>query len=448
MSEVMENQDVLQAAFERLQAGPDRGPAWLGELRETAMTRFQEVGWPTLEDEEWRFTSVKELVETPFGAAQRGGTMTVPPEHRMAAAAVELVFVDGFYRQELSQLGNAGAGVRVMSLKEALEQEPVLVRAHLARHADLRSDAFTALNTAMIEDGAFVHIPAGATLAGPIHLLLLSTGGPRPVASHPRTLIVAEEGSKGVVIEDYLALADGVYWSNAVTEIVVGAGADIQHYLLEQDSEQAFNIETLRVTQKAGSRFESHTALFGGNLVRNNVHVELAGDDCRSLVNGLFVGHGRQHMDNHMRVVHGGLRGDSRQFYKGILDDRAHGVFSGRIVVRPGAQKTYAKQTSRNLLLSDDAQIDTRPQLEIYADDVKCTHGSTTGRLDEAAAFYLQTRGISAEAARGLLTYAFAHESLERMALPGIRSRLERLLVARLPQAELLETLIDLPRAN
>jgi Fe-S cluster assembly protein SufD len=210
---------------------------------------------------------------------------------------------------------------------------------------------------------------------------------------------------------------------------------------VERESEQAFNITTLRVQQQRDSHFESHTALFGGLLVRNNIHVELAGENCDSLVNGLYVGHHEQHMDNHMRVVHGAAHCDSRQFYKGVLDDRSHGVFSGRILVQPGAQKTDAKQTNRNLLLSDDAGVDTKPQLEIYADDVKCTHGATTGRLDDQSLFYLMSRGIDAQSAYSLLVYAFAHESLDRMSLEPVRQLLDTLLMDRLKGGRVREIL-------
>jgi Fe-S cluster assembly protein SufD len=368
--------------------------------------------------------------------------------------AAELVFLDGRYSPGLSDPGAPPHGVRACGLDDALHQVPDLVRPHLGRYAAFADDAFTALNTAFLEDGAFVHVARGVAVERPIHVILAASdagnpGGPRnPGVSHPRNLIVAEAGSRATIIQTCMGPAARTYWTNTVTEAVLGPDAEVHYYLVAQDGAQAFNISTLRIQQHARSRLEAHTALFGGALVRNNVHVELAGDDCQSLINGLFVGRGRQHMDNNMRVVHAALRGDSRQFYKGILDDEAHGVFSGRILVQPGAQKTDAKQTSRNLLLSDDAVIDTRPQLEIYADDVKCTHGATTGRLDDAAAFYLGSRGISPEAVRGLLIYAFARESLNRMAFKPVRARLERYLIESLPQPELLQTLMESDEAT
>ncbi|MEX0742507.1 MAG: Fe-S cluster assembly protein SufD, partial [Phycisphaeraceae bacterium] len=233
------------------------------------------------------------------------------------------------------------------------------------------------------------------------------------------------------------------YLNNAVTEVTVAEQAHVDHYFVERDSEEAFNLTSLRIRQGRDSRFESHTALFGGSIVRNNVIVELAGENCDSTINGLFMGHGSQHMDNYMRVIHGAPNGDSRQFYKGILDDKSHGVFSGRIVVREGAQKTDAKQTNRNLLLSDDATVNTMPQLEIYADDVKCTHGATMGQLNKDAQFYLQARGIDAATARSMLIYAFAGESLERMNVAPIRDELEQLMLDRLPGGAKLKALIQ-----
>lgn len=431
---------LYQRDFESLErhASAD-GQAWLRPLRQEAMQRFLQLGWPTLKDEEWRFTSIKPIAATPLVLAENGAAeisaQTLAP-WSFPEVEVQLVFIDGHHRPELSRLEAASTGgLVVTSLAEAIRHRSERLAPHLAHYAEFRDDAFAALNTAFLQDGALIDVGRGVTLGSPIHLLFIATAAARPRISHPRNLILAGEASRATVIEHYVTLGEGVSFSNAVTEVLVGAQAQVAHYLLEEENTQAFNVSTLRVDQHKESRFESHSALFGGALVRNNVHVELQGPGCRSLVNGLFVAAGTQHMDNHMRVVHAQPHGESRQFYKGILDGRAHGVFTGRILVKPGAQKTDAKQTNRNLLLSDEAQINTQPQLEIYADDVKCTHGATTGRLDEEAAFYLQTRGIDAESARGLLIHAFARESLDRMSVEPVRARLEGLLAARLPRA-------------
>jgi Fe-S cluster assembly protein SufD len=240
-------------------------------------------------------------------------------------------------------------------------------------------------------------------------------------------------------VEDYVSLGAEVYFSNVVTEAVVGQNSVLSHYMIEQESKQAFNVSTLRVEQGRSSNVASHTVLLGGALVRNNVHPVLAGEGSECLINGLFMGTGRQHMDNFMRVEHASPHCDSRQFYQGILDGRSHGVFSGRIIVHKDAQKTDAKQTNNNLLLSQEAQIDTKPQLEIYADDVKCTHGATIGQIDEDAIFYLRSRGIAEDAARAMLLFGFANESLERMKIESIRQHLKTLVAQWLPEGKLLE---------
>ena len=290
-----------------------------------------------------------------------------------------------------------------------------------------------------MEDGAFVSVRRGTVLEEPIHLLYVSTETPAPVITHPRNLIVAGEDSQVTVVEDYVSLGDGVGFSNAVTEVVVGQNSVLSHYLIERESPQAFNVSTLRVHQGRSSSVTSHSVLLGGALVRNNVHPVLAGEGGDCLINGLFLATGRQHMDNYMKVEHASPHCGSRQFYNGILNGQSHGVFHGRIIVHKDAQKTDAKQTNRNLLLSEDAQIDTKPQLEIYADDVKCTHGATIGQIDEDAIFYLRSRGIPKDSARGLLLFAFAGESLQRMKVEAIRTHLEALVAQWLPQGALLE---------
>lgn len=450
MVDVMEQQDVHGAEFERLLGRLDAAWGYFQPARERAFARFRELGFPTTKHEEWRFTNVAPIAKGEFVPADGGGTVaaiTAADVEQLSFGGISsarLVFIDGRYRADLSVARSLPRGVTAMNLAEAVRTQPELVRKHLGRYADT-SDAFTALNTAMLEDGAFVHIDRNVVLEAPIHLLLISTpgnSGARPTVSHPRHLVIAESGSNATVVEHYVAPNGGVYWSNAVTEVHTAPNAELHHYLIERESVESFNIATLRVQQERDSRFESHTVLLGGRLVRNNVHVELAGENCYSVINGLYLPTETQHHDNHMRVVHAAPHCDSRQFYKGILKDQAHGVFSGRIVVREGAQKTDAKQTNRNLLLSDEAVIDTKPQLEIYADDVKCTHGATTGQIDEGALFYLMARGLPREDALGLLIYAFAHESLERMTIAPVRAALEKLLMEKLPQTRMMAPVV------
>ena len=451
MPEVLETQDTYQADFERLKDRAGEAWAWFEPARERAFDRFRELGFPHKKMEEWRFTNVQPIAETPF-ALPEPGVATVAPDvvHRFGfpnLAGPKLVFVDGRLSDELSDVGDLPRGVRVMGLGEAVRAEPQVVQAHLGHHADSDEEAFTALNTAFAEDGVFVHVARNVQAVEPIHALFLSTAGEvggageRPRVTHPRNLIIAEEGAEATVIEHYVAAEDGVYLSNTVTELAAAANARLHHYVIEEESEQAYNISTLRAYQARDSQLESHTILFGGAIVRNNIHVVLDGENCDSLINGLYVPHHDQHMDNHMRVVHAKPHCDSRQFYKGVLNDKAGAVFTGRIHVVQDAQQTDAKQSNTNLLLSDDAHVDAKPQLEIHADDVKCTHGATMGEIDRDALFYLRARGIGEEAARGLLIYAFAHESLDRIKVAPIRTRTERMLMKRLPHSKLLESL-------
>ena len=405
--------------------------AWLRKLRQDGFTRFSEVGFPTTRDEDWRFTNPAAIAQTAFRLVRDGHA---PPSRKeleplyMADAACRLVFVDGRFAPELSALGRLPDRVTVSSLAEEIANTPATLEPHLGRYVDLQRDAFCALNTAFLEDGAYVHIGKGAVVRDPIYLLFVSTAHEYPTVSHPRNLIVAEENCEATIVEDYVSLGGGQALCNTVTELVAGDSSVISHYMIEREHAQAFNVSTLRIQQGRAAEVASHSVLVGGGLVRNNVHPVLASDGCECLINGLFVGSGRQHLDNYMLVEHAAPHCSSRQFYNGILDGHSHGVFHGRIIVHKDAQKTDAKQTNRNLLLSDNAQIDTKPQLEIYADDVKCTHGATIGQIEEDALFYLRSRGIDEVSARRLLLLAFASECLDRMKEGPARTHVEDLI--------------------
>src|SRR5260370_1111823 len=332
-------------------------------------------------------------------------------------------------------LSSVGFGVRksvqISSLAEAITSHAGAIEGYLGRYLDFYRDAFAALNTAFIEDGAYAYIPRSTVVEQPIYLLYVSTPDTAPTMNHPRNLIVVEENSQAAIVEDYVSLPgdSGAALSNTVTELVAGESAVVSHTMIVRESEQTYNFSTLRIQQARSSNVASHSVLLGGALVRNNVHPVLAGEGAECLINGLFMANGRQHMDNYMLVEHASPHCNSRQFYNGILNAQSHGVFHGRIIVHKDAQKTDAKQTNRNLLLCDDAQIDTKPQLEIYADDVKCTHGATIGQVDETALFYLRSRGLSEVSAKHLLLQAFANECLDRMH-PGLFPDHVGLLVA------------------
>jgi len=426
-------------------------PSWLRAIRESGVAGFRELGLPTTRHEDWRFTNLDRLREMKFQAENGCGDDLVDDEvvQRFAYPGLDcetVVFVNGKYRSDLSRIGEHAGGVIVCSFDEAIRLHEDNFKAHLGRYVDGVEDAFVALNNALFEDGFFIFVPAGQVVEKPIHLVNITVADDSGARMfYPRHLCVVEDGASVTVIEDYVCTdekSSAVYLTDAVTEFVVGKKAKAQHYLTEREGRSAFNISTLRVHQDDESDFQSHSALLGAHLVRNNILPRLAGVDCQSLLNGIYFGDGDQRIDNFMRVEHDNVNGDSRQYYKGILTDKAQATFSGRIVVAQIAQKTDAVQSNRNLLLSEDARAHSKPQLEIYADDVKCTHGATVGELDEEAMFYLMARGINETAARTLLIHAFALESLERMDLVPVREVLESLLIERLPEGDALRKIL------
>ncbi|MDP2702691.1 MAG: Fe-S cluster assembly protein SufD, partial [Candidatus Rokubacteria bacterium] len=381
-------------------------------------------------------TAVAPIAKVPFARVGYGRPMLLSGAlERLGFALSEgtrLVFVNGRYSRELSSLGSLPGGARVGSLAAALAADRELIEPHLARFARYQDHAFVALNTAFIEDGAFLYVPAGKVVVDPIHLLFISTARGTATASHPRNLIVAGNNSQVTIVETYVGSDKAVYFTNAVTEIVVGENAALDHYKLQRESEEAFHVATLQVHQARSSTCASHSIAVGGGLVRNDVNVVLDGEGSECTLNGLYMVAGQQHVDNHTRIDHAGPHCVSRQLYKGVLGGKARGVFDGKIVVHPAAPKTDARQTNKNLLLSSDALIDTKPQLEINNNDVKCIHGSTIGRLDENSIFYLRSRGIGVEMARDILTYAFASEIINGIKVEPLRAKLDNLVATRL----------------
>ncbi|HET9775578.1 MAG TPA: Fe-S cluster assembly protein SufD, partial [Gemmatimonadaceae bacterium] len=302
------------------------------------------------------------------------------------------------------------------------------VERYLGRIAGFDRHAFTALNTAFVRDGALIEVLPDADVAEPIHLVFVSEGDR---VSHPRNLIIAGRHSRATIVESYVSLREGTYFTNAVTEIVVGEGAHLDHYKIQRESENAFHVGTVQAKQEANSQFHSFSFAVGGSLARTNIYTALDGDAATCTLNGLYLTDGTQHIDNQTSIEHIAPNCPSHEVYKGVLDGRSHGVFNGKVYVHPEAQKTDGKQSNNNLLLSPQARVDTKPQLEIFADDVKCTHGATVGRLDDVAMFYLNSRGIGPERARTLLTYAFAADVLESIELPAVKNALEKLVLSR-----------------
>jgi Fe-S cluster assembly protein SufD len=413
------------------------GPVWLEPVRRAAAERFAAVGFPTARDEEWRFTPITPIARTNWHQAPAVAARL--PADRLAPFVFghpewsTLVFVNGAYSRVLSRVSELPRGVLVGSLAEALRGDGSLLEAHLTRHAPIEGSPFTALNTAGFRDGGLVHVPAGLDLDRPVHFVYLTTADAEGVAIHPRNLIVVERGARAAVIESYVTLVpDGLYWTNPVTEVAAAAGSWLEHTRIQRESERAYHVGLTQVNQQRDSHYRSFSMAMGAALARHNLHVRLNDENIETLMYGLYLTRGDQVVDNHTAIFHDQPNCRSWEVYKGVLDGRSRAVFNGKVLVQPAAQKTDAKQTNRNLLLSDLAKVDTKPQLEIFADDVKCTHGATVGRLDDTALFYARSRGIPQDSAERLLTYAFAAEVIEEVALEPVRDELDRLVLDRL----------------
>ena len=407
-------------------------PAWLVALRLKGEQRFAELGLPTSRDEEWRFTPISPIARASFGAAP-DATVTLEALSPFMFGHAEwprLVFVNGRYNAELSSVPESD-DVRVESLAHARSAQPALEK-HLGRHVPVDATPFVAWNTGQITDGAFVHVPARADLAHPIHLLFVTAPGAGESAVYPRNLVVVEREARASIIESYVTLAAGErYLSNVVTEVVVAENAWVEHTRIQRESEQAFHMGLTHVSQERDSHYRNFSFAMGGAIARHDLRSHLNAANVESLLYGLYFGRDEQLVDNHTAIFHDHPNCRSWEVYKGILDGHSHGVFNGKIFVTPEAQKTDAKQTNRTLLLSETAKIDTKPQLEIFADDVKCTHGATVGALNENMLFYLQSRCIPHAAARRFLTYAFAAEVVAEVALEPVRAELDRLVQER-----------------
>jgi Fe-S cluster assembly protein SufD len=423
---------------------PASDPGAVRALRRMAIERFATLGFPTLHQEEWRQTNLSPIVRTPFRRPEQGdesaaGLAAVLEMVRpiTAGAAAVLVFVNGRLSTRLSTVSDLPPGVLVGGLADALDQAPETIEPWLGQYAKVGDHPFVALNTAFLQDGAVVLVPAGVVVERPIHAVFLSAPvDGQPIVTFPRNLFVVGENAQAAIVETYAG--QGIYFTCPVTELVAGPAAVVDHYKLQRESIDAFHIATFQVQAERSCAPSSHSISLGGGLVRNDVNAVLDGEGIDCILNGLYLAEGRQFVDTHMRVEHARAHCGSHELYKGVLDGKARAVFNGLIHVHPGAQKTDAKQSNRNLLLSPDAIANSNPRLEIFADDVKCTHGSTVGQLDEDAVFYLRSRGIGEEAARSLLTWAFASDIVERIRIEPLRRELEEFLFGRLPQGEIV----------
>ena len=434
--------DTYLERFNRLDETASDSPAWLSRQRREAMLRFADTGFPTIADEEWRYTNVARLAATVFETAPEtspDGPCRTEFRAPGGSGGVHCVFLNGRYCAELSRLEEVESRVQVGSLASVLRDSPEEVEAHLGCYVEAERHPFATLNTAFMEDGAVVRVPDGTRVPDPIHLVFLSTGNGGPAfVTHPRNLILVGAGSECAVVEHYVGVGERSYFSNPVTEVAVGENANLDHYRLQEESPAAHHVSTLEIRQESNSVARTMSADLGGRLTRNDLNVVLGGEGADASLDGIFVVSGEQLVDNHTRIEHAAPHCGSREIYKGILDGRSRGVFRGRIVVHPGAQKTDSVQTNNNLLLSDRALVNTKPQLEIYADEVKCTHGATIGQLDHEALFYMRSRGIDEDMARSILTYGFAEDVIRRVRLTGLQDRLNSLLFDRLPQGSFL----------
>ncbi len=412
-------------------------PKWLAPLRKSGLASFADQGFPTLADEDWRFTNVAPIAKLNFQLA--APVAVNGAENKALAESVfaelpghRLVFVNGFFCAKLSSVKPVSGGVRIENLAAALAKDSALIEKHLGKYAHTANNSFAALNQAFFSDGAFIFVPQGQEVTEPVELIYISSAKNSGEAILPRNLIIAEANSKLTVVESYLSTGNVAYFTNAVTEILAGDNANVEHIKLQDEAADAYHIATIAGEFGRASNVNVHSFALGAKLSRNNIRTKLAGEGLECVLNGLYLTRNEQLADHHMIVEHAQPHCASHEYFNGILDDKSKGVFHGRILVREIAQKTDAKQTNKNLLLSDDATADTKPQLEIYADDVKCTHGATIGQLNEQSIFYLRSRGMSADTAKQMLIHAFAGEIIERIKHEPARAVIDKLVWDRL----------------
>lgn len=417
-----------------------RSAPWLRQVRRAALSQFAEHGLPTTRVEEWKYTSLHPIRKRDFAPTpSEPATLSEEELARVRVAGLdchELVFVDGVFSREHSRINNLPEGVVATDLGTALADNPEALEPHLAHYATHSHSSFTALNTAFLEDGACVQLLDDVELDKPLHLAFVSTNRESPIVCHPRVLVIAGSGSRARIVESYVGLEGAGNLTNAVTEMVLGPRARIDHYRLQRESTRGFHIGGLHVRQHEDSRFVSHNVNIGGRLVRNDLRFTLVGEGAEAVMNGFYMGEGRQHVDNHTWAEHEAPRTYSDEYYKGILNGRARGVFNGLVHVHPDAQQIAAHQKNANLVLSRRAEIDTKPELLIYADDVECSHGATVGQLDDDALFYLRSRGLDEEMARNVLIHAFADDVTSRINLEPVRRLVEDEILGHLPDSE------------
>ncbi|NKB35916.1 MAG: Fe-S cluster assembly protein SufD [Gammaproteobacteria bacterium] len=442
---------MTQAAIDHYLAEHKRlsnnSAGWIEKQRLSALESLGRQGFPSTRHEAWKYTDVRSLLKQNFISVDTDDS-TVGAEQMQTIRfpdldCYELVFVNGHFNSALSSLPASGEAINVSSISTAGDDVRAKIEQYLNQYASTDKHGFAALNTAFLNDGTFIHAADNAQIDKPLHLVFISNKQNSSFIAHPRNLIILGSNARATVIESYIGLDNAEYCTNTVTEIITSEGAHLEHYKLQQESDLAYHIGYLHAHCHKDSRLDSHSISLGGLLVRNDIDTVLAGRGAHVGLNGLYIAGNNQHIDNHTRVDHNMPNTSSDETYRGVLDGKARAVFNGKVVVHKDAQQIDAQQSNANLLMSDDAEIDTKPELEIYADDVKCTHGATIGQLDENMLFYLRSRAIDETTARSLLTFAFADEVIKRISFAPIRERLEHRVVGRLPDASLISEFLQ-----
>lgn len=446
MVEVSQKNERFRSQYENYQINAGKAePGWLSEIRRQAMQHFDELGFPTPKHEDWRETNIKPVIETEYSEADstcitaadvQSAFLKDGQGSRIVTATI--VIANGVYSKELSAINGLPDGVIVVSLADGWKNQPDLLEPYFAQMGSFEQQPFASLNTALMLDGVFIFVPHNTVVEQPIHVIYSSKSGGTPTLSNPRLLVVTGRNSQVSIIETYIGNPNDVYFTNAVSEFVCGENTKLEHVKIQCESEAAFHIANTKIMAEANSNFKTHSLAFGGRVARCDYLTTLNGEGIECTLNGLYMPHGKQHVDHRLTVEHTKPRCTSHQLYKGILNDEARAVFRGKFHVHQDAQKTDAYQSNKNLLLSNNAEINTRPQLEIYADDVKCSHGATIGRLDQDQIFYLRSRCMNVESARSLLVYAFAHEIVDQIGVEAVHEDVKKLIISRLPNQEIM----------
>jgi Fe-S cluster assembly protein SufD len=415
--------------FERNLNGESKSP--VHQLRKKAIKDFSQLNFPTKKDEEWRFTNISPLLKHKFNPVIKAPYVAKEEVDRFRFNGLKcsmMVFVNGFFSEELSNISSLKDKITINSISAAIKENNPQIQNHFNKYADSSTQIFTALSTAYTMDGAFIHVPANAIIEEPIHILFLSSSKDEKILSHPRNLIVAENKSQVSIIEHYAGLDDSIYFTNAVTEISAGENAVVHHTKIQEESKSSFHIARMETVQERNSCFTSNMISLGSAITRNDFNTRFNGTGGESELNGLFLIDGSQLFDAHTLIDHASPNCNSHELYRGILDGKSRGVFNGKVIVRKDAQKTNAFQENNNIILSNEALVNTKPQLEIFADDVKCSHGATVGQLDNEAMFYLKSRGIGEEKSRDILIHAFASDVVRRIKIDKIKDHIENIL--------------------